>query len=266
MVEDLSIPPCLKLIDGQYFVESTPGVEHCVIAKEGENGWRVTCPLLQYDESIQITSAVWLLPKGTGRNGPILPWPKRENFIDEKTGEPKEAKDMTEVWPNTPQLHIDKTADKYEWRVGDEVSYRVVVTNTAPGTIARNVQITDMGLPEGLVLSGGTASVEVLNAPQSVEYPIPDKKTGQAVEVRPVETALDANESGWNFYSSYLPYSHPVTILFHCTATEACNGRENINAASVRAENGAEQTDEAEAYVNTGEFWIEKQQTIMNGK
>ncbi|MDO4277158.1 MAG: isopeptide-forming domain-containing fimbrial protein, partial [Eubacteriales bacterium] len=55
VVEDISIPPSLMLIDGQYFVEAAPGVEHCVIAKEGENGWRVHCPLLQYDESIQVT-------------------------------------------------------------------------------------------------------------------------------------------------------------------------------------------------------------------
>ena len=258
VVEDLSLPSCLSLMDGQYFVESTPGVEHCVIAKEGENGWRVTCPLLQYDESIQITFRCIAEAEGNGQEWINTAAARAENYMDERTGAPKEAKDMAEVWPNTPDLQIDKTADKYEWRVGDQVSYRVVVTNTAPGTIAREVHISDIGLPEGLVLSGGTASVEVLNAPVQVDYPIPDRKTGQAAEVRQVATALDADERGWNFYCSYLPYSHPVTILFHCTATETCNGRENINAATVQAENAAEKSDDAKAYVNTGAFWIEK--------
>lgn len=258
VVEDLSLPSCLSLVDGQYFVESTPGVEHCVISKEGQNGWRVTCPLLQYDESIQVTFRCVATAEGNGQEWTNTAAARAENYIEERTGEPKEAKDMAEVWPNTPELQIEKTADKYEWRVGDQVSYRVVVTNTAPGTIAKEVRISDIGLPEGLVLSGGTASVEVLNVPQQVEYPVPDKKTGQNTEVRQVASALDADESGWSFYSSYLPYSHPVTILFHCTAAEACNGRENVNVASVQAENAVEKADEAEAYVNTGSFWIEK--------
>lgn len=54
-----------------------------------------------------------------------------------------------------PQLTIDKTADKYEWSVGDAVSYRIVVNNPVPGTIAREVRISDIGLPEGLILAGG---------------------------------------------------------------------------------------------------------------
>lgn len=258
VVEDLTLPPSLSLIDGQYFVETSPGVEHCVINKEGENGWRVTCPLLQYDESIQIIFRCVATEASNGKEWTNTAAAKAENYIDEKTGEPKESKDLAEVWVNSPDLQIEKTADKYEWRVGDQVRYRVVVTNEASGTIAKDVNISDMELPEGLVLSGGSNAVEIVNAPTQIEYPVPDKKTGIAHETREVESYLNADERGWNFYCSYLPYSQPVTILFHCTATEACNGRENINVASVSAGNAQEKTDDAEAYVNTGNFWIEK--------
>lgn len=258
VVTDLTIPPGLALIDGQYHVEAAPGVEHCIISKEGENGWRVQCPLLQYDESIQVFFRCKATEASNGQEHINTSTATADNFFDPETGEPREEKDLTEVWTNTPALQVDKLADKYEWRLGEEVSYRVVVTNTTPGTVGRNVQISDMGLPAGLVLSGGGASVEILNAPSQVEYPVPDKKTGQATEIRPVETSLEADETGWNFYCSYLPYSHPVTVLFHCTATEACNGKENVNLASAQAENAPLVSDEAEAYVNTGGFYIEK--------
>lgn len=258
VVEDLTLPKSLSLINGQYFVETSPGVEHCVINKEGENGWRVTCPLLQYDESIQITFRCLATEASNGQEWTNTASARAENYIDEKTGESKEAKDMAEAWVNSPELQIEKTADKYEWRMGDQVRYRVVVTNETPGTIAKDVNISDMGLPEGLVLSGGSSAVEILNAPTQVEYPVPDKKTGMAYEIRAVESYLNADERGWDFYCSYLPYSQPVTVLFHCTATETCNGRENVNVASVSAGNAQEKADEAEAYVNTGGFWIEK--------
>ncbi|MDO4339887.1 MAG: isopeptide-forming domain-containing fimbrial protein [Eubacteriales bacterium] len=258
VVEDLTLPSCLKLVDNGYHVEAAPGVEHCVITKVGENGWRVTCPLLQYDESIQVMFRCVATEASNGQEWVNTASAGAENFFDPESGEPKTSKDLAEVWPNTPNLQIDKTADKYEWRVGDEIQYRVVVTNDAPGTIARDVRIFDMGLPEGLRLSGGAAAVEVLDAPQQVAFPVPDHKTGQATEIRGVDTGLNADETGWEFYCSYLPYSHPVTILFHCTATENANGRENVNAASVQAGNAAEKADDAEAYVNTGGFWIEK--------
>ncbi|MDO4276277.1 MAG: hypothetical protein Q4D16_21620 [Eubacteriales bacterium] len=174
------------------------------------------------------------------------------------TGEDKVVKDLTEVWINTPELQIDKTADKYEWRVGDDVQYRVVVTNSMPGTVARNVTVSDLELPQGLILSNGTGSVEIIGAPQQVDYPVPDHKTGQITEIRQTDTSLEGNEQGFAFYCSYLPYSYPVTIVFHCTALETCNGLENVNVASVQAENAREKSDDAEVYINTGSFWIDK--------
>lgn len=143
-------------------------------------------------------------------------------------------------------------------QAGDEVAYRVVVNNSVPGTIAKDVRITDIGLPEGLILSGGAQSVEILDVLQQVDYPVPDKMTGMDYETRPVESYLEADETGFAFYCSYLPYSHPITILFHCTALDTANGCESVNAAVVSAGNAAEKSDDGEVYVNTGAFRIEK--------
>lgn len=45
---------------------------------------------------------------------------------------------------------------------------------------------------------------------------------------------------------------------FHCIAQEEANGHESVNAATVKAANTDERSDDAEVYVNSGEFWIEK--------
>lgn len=133
-----------------------------------------------------------------------------------------------------------------------------MVNNVTAGTIAKDVTITDIGLPQGLILAGGAQSMEVLGVQQQVNYPVPDKKTGQAYEARPVDSQLNADENGFSFYCSYVPYSQPVTIIFHCIAQEEANGHESVNAATVKAANTDERSDDAEVYVNSGEFWIEK--------
>ena len=64
-----------------------------------------------------------------------------------------EKSDDAEVYVNTGEFRIEKTADHYEWQVGEEVEYQVVVENTREGTIARNVTIWDTEMPAGLALT-----------------------------------------------------------------------------------------------------------------
>ena len=252
------IPSCLCLTEGQYAAQTSPGADPCTLTRQGENGWKVTCPTLKYGETITVSFKCQAAEASNGQEWENIVTATADNLVDPETGEQKDRKDMAEVWPNSPQLEIDKTADKYEWQVGDGVTYRIVVNNSVPGTIAKDVSVTDIGLPQGLVLSGGTQSVEVLNVQSQVNYPVPDKKTGQAYESRTVESHMEADESGFAFYCSYLPYSQPVTLVFHCIATESANGHESVNVANVKASNANEKSDDAEVYVNTGSLWIEK--------
>ncbi len=73
------------------------------------------------------------------RNGKILLTATADNLINPETGEQESRKDMAEVWTNSPQLEIDKTADKYEWQAGEQIAYRIVVNNVTAGTIAKDV-------------------------------------------------------------------------------------------------------------------------------
>lgn len=255
VVAEDTIPSCLQLLEGQYRVEGPAG---CGITVSGQNGWRVQCPLLGYGESFTVTYRCTVLEQANGQEAVNTVTVTAENLIDPSTGESESVKDLAEIWTNSPQLEIDKTADKYEWSVGDRISYRVVVKNTVPGTVAKNVRISDIGLPQGLVLTEGVQNVEILDALSQVEYPVPDQKTGQAYEKRVVESYVEADGQGFSFYCGYLPYSYPVTILCHCTATEEANAHESVNTAFVQAENAPEKSDDAEAFVNTGELWIEK--------
>lgn len=252
------IPSCLQLLEGKYTVETSEGAAVCTLSRQGENGWKAECPFLRSGETIRIRFQCQALESSNGQEWENVACTTAENLIDPDTGEQEYRKDMAEIWPNSPQLFIDKTADKYEWQTGDEVTYRIVVSNTAQGTIAKDVTISDIGLPEGLVLSGGAQSVEILDAPEEIDYPIPDKKTGQAYETRRSEASIQADGTGFVFSCTYLPYSQPVTLVFHCTATETANGHESVNVATATASNAVERSDDAEVYVNTGEFWIEK--------
>lgn len=257
LVMEDAVPPGLELLEEECRIEA-PGVADCSLVCDGQNGWRVSCPSLGYGQTITVWFKCRALEECNGQECGNVVSVTAENLINKETNEKETIKDIAEVWVNSPKLTIDKTADKYEWSVGDAVSYRIVVNNPVPGTIAREVRISDIGLSEGLILAGGIQSVEVLDVLQEADYPVPDKKTGQMFEKVPVESHLEGDEGGFAFYCSHIPFNRPVTILFHCMATENANGRESVNVASVQARNAPELSDDAEIYVNSGEFWIEK--------
>lgn len=257
LVMEDAVPLGLELLEEECRIEA-PGVADCSLVCDGQNGWRVSCPSLGYGQTITVWFKCRALEESNGQECGNVVSTTAKNLINKETNEQETIKDIAEVWVNSPQLTIDKTADKYEWSVGDAVSYRIVVNNPVPGTIVRDVRISDIGLPEGLILAGGLQSVEILDVLQEADYPVPDKKTGQMFEKVPVESHLEGDEGGFAFYCSHIPFNRPVTILFRCMVTENANGRESVNEASVQAGNAPELSDDAEVYINSGEFWIEK--------
>ena len=120
---------------------------------------KAECPSLKYGETITIRFKCQASADSNGQEWENIVTATADNLINPETGEQESRKDMAEVWPNSPQLEIDKTADKYEWQAGEQVAYRIVVNNVTAGTIAKDVTITDIGLPQGLVLAGGALHV-----------------------------------------------------------------------------------------------------------
>ena len=54
------IPAGLQLLEGQYSVQTSPGAASAVLSA-ADNGWRVECPVLRYNETITVQF------RGTGR-------------------------------------------------------------------------------------------------------------------------------------------------------------------------------------------------------
>lgn len=255
VVSDLSLPSGLKLID--YTADWPSGAEHCKIDRVGENSWTASCPLLKYDESIIIKFRCEVTDEINGQEILNTATATADNFIDEKTEEPKEDSGSADLWTNTPKFTIDKSVNKYEWQVGDTVHYQVVVNNTVDYTVAKDVVISDLSLPEGLTLQGGDA-IQILGLPDTIQYPKADGLTGMAYDTKQLETDLVSVDNTWQLGINYLPYNTPVTIVFDCVATEQVNGLETDNQASVSASNAETMWDDAEIYVNTAVFSIDK--------
>ena len=61
---------------------------------------------------------------------------------------------------NDPKLEIQKSVDKLEYKVGDEVTYKVKVKSLVPGTTLKNVNIEEI-IPKGLDLKEDSAKISI---------------------------------------------------------------------------------------------------------
>ena len=61
---------------------------------------------------------------------------------------------------NDPKIEIQKSMDKLEYKVGDEVIYKVKVKSLVPGTTLRNINIEET-IPKGLDLKENSAKISI---------------------------------------------------------------------------------------------------------
>lgn len=133
------------------------------------------------------------------------------------------------------ELTLDKVADKYEYKVGDTVTYTMKVTDITPGAPAYKVAFTD-AIPSELQITG--VSTSGVTATNSV--------SGQNITVN--AAVLNPNET--------------LVVTVTCKALESGNAKELYNTASAtcmnikNASGGAD--DDAETYINSAEISIDK--------
>lgn len=227
----------------------------------GDSGWQVSCPLLRCGESLTIAFCCEALEAGNGRDNLNTASAAAENFWD-GDGNARTASAQAEVWINSPKLTLEKLADHYEWQVGQPVTYQVVVKNMKDYTIAENVMISDLNLPEGLVLAEGEGAVELALTPESiweaVDVPVPDGTAVLEKSPVPNETAVLREGNGWRVSLARLPSQATAVVTFHCIATEARNGLEVQNQAFVTASNAQETADDARVYINSAALAVGK--------
>ena len=266
VVKDTDIPSSLKLVNNGWEVSGpNSGTIPSMSSTEEGNGWILTCPLLQYNESIKITFKCIATADSNGQDWINTVTAEADNFTDDD-GSSITASDSAEVWVNSPVLTVDKVADRYEYEVGDTVNYTVSVKNTADYTIAQNVEVSDIDIPEGLELQGDP-TIEMGGEDTSIGWPVVDGTTTIATEERDNNVEVTSDGNSWTINAKYLTSKQPLNITFSCIATKAANGVESQNVVSATAdnflsldENQEPQTaqDDAEVYVNTAYFDIEK--------
>lgn len=270
VITDRSIPDSLQLINGSWEVTGPNNGTAAAMSSDGENGWICTCPLLQHGESILIRFKCLATADSNGKDIINTAKAAAENIVDDEGGKIYVGDDA-EVWINSPELAVDKTANAYEYQIGDRVKYTVVVRNTKDYTVAQNVVISDLSLPEGLQIAedAGENGITVQFTPDSAAnqtgWPQADGTTSINKMAKENTYAVERNGNGWTVRSDYLSSDAVMTITFDCIANKAINGIESQNLVSVTADNfvdeqGTPRTaqDDAEVYVNSAYFQIDK--------
>ena len=223
-----------------------------------ENGFSFYCSYVPYSQPVTIIFHCIAQEEANGHES--------VNAATVKAANTDERSDDAEAYVNSGEFWIEKSADHYEWQVGEQVQYNVVVENKKAGTVARNVTVWDTGMPAGLALSSAE-DVSVSGIPQSITQLTAgtedvlnqlNPEFYNETSEKPVNYEFLQEGSGWRLNISDLPANTPVMISFLCTVTEAANGMESINVANVQAQNAPVSQDDAEVYVNTAVLSIEK--------
>ena len=131
------------------------------------------------------------------------------------------------------ELTLDKVADKYEYKVGDTVTYTISTKNVTANATAYDVVVTD-SIPSDLQVTGATSS----KGSASVD--------GQNIRVSGADLA----------------YNETLTIKVTCTALESGNTKELYNTAQSTCWNiknsSGHADDDAETYINTAKLAVDK--------
>lgn len=266
---DYDLPEGLKLVPSSIAVTDTniSGGSVANVEPEGMNGWRATCPRMQYGDYFIVSFRALADDTVNGMDTVNTAYATAENFTNEDD-EKQEVSDSAEAWVNTPNLTINKYMDKYEHEVGDIVKYTVVVNNTNDYTVAKNVVVSDISLPAGMHLQedGVKVSFSPDSARNSVGWPVADGT--EVIKKEEIDNAVEVQEynNTWTVTSKYLSSDASMTIEFTCIAEEEVNGMEVQNQASVTADNALKDEngnpviswDDAKVYTNTADLTIDK--------
>ena len=134
-----------------------------------------------------------------------------------------------------PEWKVDKQADKYEYEVGDVITYTATFTQTVKNAQCRESVLSD-NLPEGMKLvTGSVKATGVKNLP---------------------EPEIDGNM--WSYTLDKFNYGDAVTVTYQAVAEQSGNGVEQVNIAAAHANNTMDGNDPAEVWTNTAKLDVQK--------
>ncbi len=153
-----TLPAGLSLVSGSVSVSGSYSGEAIVV--EEANGWTVTIDTLAAHETLRVSYRAIAEAEANGAELVNLASAWAQNVAEGEEGsETNPAEDEAEVFINSPELSISEvvsvspsTGNSFEHRLGEELVITITLENIVEGTIATNVSLLNLSLPEGLAI------------------------------------------------------------------------------------------------------------------
>ena len=191
--------------------------------KSGDNGWAYKINYLPANATATITFSATAAEAGNGKEQQNVVTVTGDNF--------SKAEDDAEYYVNTPKLSLSKKyVNPYkdekkdnrcdnEFRVFEKetgyekVQYEVLAKNTAPaGTVAKDVVISDVTLPEGLALNYDSIEISEISDNGTKTFSKASGGNGNTIKYHVAGTADETNKLNPEHYNETQDKTPVITV------------------------------------------------------
>lgn len=192
-------------------------------SKSGDNGWAYKINYLPANATATITFSATAAEAGNGKEQQNVVTVTGDNF--------SKAEDDAEYYVNTPKLSLSKKyVNPYkdekkdnrcdnEFRVFEKetgyekVQYEVLAKNTAPaGTVAKDVVISDVTLPEGLALNYDSIEISEISDNGTKTFSKASGGNGNTIKYHVAGTADETNKLNPEHYNETQDKTPVITV------------------------------------------------------
>ena len=192
-------------------------------SKSGDNGWAYKINYLPANSTATITFSATAAEAGNGKEQQNVVTATGDNF--------SKAEDDAEYYVNTPKLSLSKKyVNPYkdekkdnrcdnEFRVFEKetgyekVQYEVLAKNTAPaGTVAKDVVISDVTLPEGLALNYDSIEISEISDNGTKTFSKASGGNGNTIKYHVAGTADETNKLNPEHYNETQDKTPIITV------------------------------------------------------
>lgn len=192
-------------------------------SKSGDNGWAYKINYLPANATATITFSATAAEAGNGKEQQNVVTATGDNF--------SKAEDDAEYYVNTPKLSLSKKyVNPYkdekkdnrcdnEFRVFEKetgyekVQYEVLAKNTAPaGTVAKDVVISDVTLPEGLALNYDSIEISEVSDSGTKTFSKASGGNGNTIKYHVAGTADETNKLNPEHYNETQDKTPVITV------------------------------------------------------
>lgn len=224
---NVSVPVAPKDVTNQLnktlFEKSETKTITATKSKSGDNGWAYKINYLPANATATITFSATATEDGNGKEQQNVVTATGDNF--------SKAEDDAEYYVNTPKLSLSKKyVNPYkdekkdnrcdnEFRIFEKetgyekVQYEVLAKNTAPaGTVAKDVVISDVTLPEGLALNYDSIEISEVSDSGTKTFSKASGGNGNTIKYHVAGTADVTNKLNPEHYNEIQDKTPVITV------------------------------------------------------